>query len=131
MLESAFYQRGHDMKFLFLASFTLVAAAALSGCAAPSASARSAGPVKVLSSAKQDSAVAQCIQVTWQNEAMFGTSSDVFLHDLSGGGFTVFTTESTYFADVHAKGPATTVEFYAPQADSQAALRSAAIATCL
>ncbi|EGH65577.1 hypothetical protein PSYAC_11826, partial [Pseudomonas syringae pv. actinidiae str. M302091] len=29
---------------------------------------------------------------------MFGTSSDVFLHDLAGGGFTVFTTESKYFA---------------------------------
>ncbi|KPX15769.1 putative lipoprotein [Pseudomonas syringae pv. delphinii] len=131
MLESAFYQRGHDMKFLFLTSATVIAAVALSGCAAPSSSARSAGPSKVLSSAKQASAVAQCIQVTWQNEAMFGTSSDVFLHDLAGGGFTVFTTESKYFADVQSKGPATTVEFYAPQGDTQAALRSAAIATCL
>ncbi|RMN40551.1 hypothetical protein SAMN05444506_11367 [Pseudomonas syringae] len=130
MLESAFYQRGHEMKFLFLTSATVIAAVALSGCAAPSSSARSAGPSKVLSSAKQASAVAQCIQVTWQNEAMFGTSSDVFLHDLAGG-FTVFTTESKYFADVQSKGPATAVEFYAPQGDAQAALRSAAIATCL
>ncbi|RMQ99265.1 2-oxoacid ferredoxin oxidoreductase [Pseudomonas syringae group genomosp. 7] len=119
------------MKFLFLTSATVIAATMLAGCAAPSGSARAAGPFKVLSSAKQDAAVAQCIQVTWQNEAMFGTSSDVFLHDLSGGGFTVFTTESRYFADVHGKGPATLVEFYAPQGDSQAALRSAAIVTCL
>lgn len=131
MLESAFYQRGHDMKFLFLTSAAVIAAATLVGCAAPSSAARSAGPSKVLSSARQDAAVAQCIQVTWQNEAMFGTSSDVFLHDLSGGGFTVFTTESKYFADVQSKGPTTTVEFYAPQGDTQAALRSAAIATCL
>ncbi|KPX52508.1 hypothetical protein [Pseudomonas ficuserectae] len=119
------------MKLLFLTSATVIAATVLAGCAAPSNSARAAGPFKVLSSAKQDAAVAQCIQVTWQNEAMFGTSSDVFLHDLSGGGFTVFTTESRYFADVRAKGPATAVEFYAPQGDTQAALRSAAIATCL
>ncbi|EGH71307.1 hypothetical protein [Pseudomonas syringae] len=119
------------MKFLFLTSATVIAATVLTGCAAPSSSARAAGPYKVLSSAKQDAAVAQCIQVTWQNEAMFGTSSDVFLHDLSSGGFTVFTTESTYFADVRGKGPTTAVEFYAPQGDAQAALRSAAIATCL
>ncbi|MCI3945571.1 2-oxoacid ferredoxin oxidoreductase [Pseudomonas syringae] len=119
------------MKFLFLTSVTMISAAMLAGCAAPSSSARSAGPSKVLSSAKQDSAVAQCIQVTWQNEAMFGTSSDVFMHDLAEGGFTVFTTETRYFADVHAKGSVTTVEFYAPQGDPQTALRSAAIATCL
>ncbi|MFH7365686.1 2-oxoacid ferredoxin oxidoreductase, partial [Pseudomonas syringae group genomosp. 7] len=73
----------------------------------------------------------QFIQVTWHNEAMFCTSSDVFLHDLTGGGFTVFTTESRYFADLHGKGPATLDEFYATQGVSQAALRSAAIATCL
>ncbi|MCD5995807.1 hypothetical protein KDX38_19245 [Pseudomonas sp. CDFA 602] len=62
---------------------------------------------------------------------MFGTTSDVFMHKLSGGGFTVFTTEARYFVDVHQQGPATAVEFYAPQGDPQSSLRSAAIATCL
>ncbi|WP_260417583.1 2-oxoacid ferredoxin oxidoreductase [Pseudomonas cichorii] len=109
----------------------IAAALLLAGCAAPSDSARSAGPTKVLSSSKQDAAVAQCIQVSWQNEAMFGTTSDVFLHKLSGGGFTVFTTEARYFADVRSTGPATEIEFYAPQGDSHSALRAAAIATCL
>ena len=115
------------MKFPVL----VMAAAVLVGCAAPSNSARSGGPVKVLSSNKQAAAVAQCIQVTWQNEAMFGSSSDVFLHTLSEGGFTVFTTETRYFADVRPQGAATSVEFYAAQGETQANLRSAAIATCL
>lgn len=115
------------MKYLV----AVVAAATLAGCAAPSQSARSAGPSKVLTSSKQETAVAQCIQVSWQNESMFGATSDVFMHKLSGGGFTVFTTQARYFADVRAGGPATTVEFYAPQDDNGSALRAAAIATCL
>ncbi len=123
-----FFRRRHVMKF----PVSIIATALLlAGCAAPSDSARSAGPTKVLSSNKQDAAVAQCIQVSWQNEAMFGTSSDVFLHKLSGGGFTVFTTEAKYFADVRSKGPSTDIEFYAPAGDSHSALRAAAIATCL
>ncbi|CAM3077663.1 2-oxoacid ferredoxin oxidoreductase [Pseudomonas floridensis] len=115
------------MKF----SILVIAATVLAGCAAPSNSARSQGPLKVLSSSKQAAAVAQCIQVTWQSEAMFGTSSDVFMDKLSEGGFTVFTTETRYFADVRPKGTNTAVEFYAAQGDSQTGLRSAAIATCL
>ena len=119
------------MKFLFLTSAAVIAATVLTGCAAPSSSARAAGPYKVLSSAKQDAAVAQCIQVTWQNEAMFGSSADVFMDKLSGGGFTVFTTETRYFADVRPQGAASSVDFYAAPSDTQTGLRSAAIATCL
>jgi 4-aminobutyrate aminotransferase-like enzyme len=115
------------MKFPVL----VVAATVLAGCAAPSASDRSAGPAKVLSSAKQQVAVAQCIQVSWQNESMFGSTADVFIHKLADGGFTVFTTEARYFADVRGSGSGTTVEFYAPREDSQAPLRAAAVATCL
>lgn len=113
------------------AVLAVAATAMLAGCAAPSQSDRSAGPNKVLSSTKQVAAVAQCIQVSWQNEAMFGTTSDVFMHKLGEGGFTVFTTEARYFADVRATGKDTTVEFYARPTDSQAPLRAAAVATCL
>ncbi|TFZ32869.1 2-oxoacid ferredoxin oxidoreductase, partial [Pseudomonas syringae] len=109
------------MKFLFLTIATVIAATLLTGCAAPSSAARAAGPCKVLSSTKQDAAVAQCIQVTWQNVAMFGTSSGVFLHDLSGGGFTVVTNEAADFAGVRGKGPTTAVEVYAPHGRVQAA----------
>lgn len=107
------------------------AAACLAGCAAPSQSDRAAGPVKVLSSTKQAAAVAQCIQVSWQNEAMFGATSDVFMHKLDNGGFTVFTTEARYFADVRGGAADTAIEFFAPANDPQAPLRAAAIATCL
>ncbi|TFZ33198.1 2-oxoacid ferredoxin oxidoreductase, partial [Pseudomonas syringae] len=116
------------MKFLVLTSATVIAANLLAGCAAPSRAARAAGPYKVLSSTKQDAAVAQCIQVTWQNEAMFGTSSCVFLHDLSGGGFTVFTTESPYFADVLCKVPTTAFASYSPHGHAQCPLRARALA---
>jgi N-dimethylarginine dimethylaminohydrolase len=108
-----------------------IAAALLAGCAAPSQSDRAAGPFKVLSSTKQDAAIAQCIQVSWQNEAMFGATSDVFMHKLGEGGFTVFTTEARYFADVRGSASGTTIEFFAPSTDSQTPLRAAAIATCL
>lgn len=107
-----------------------LAAACLAGCAAPSQSDRAAGPVKVLSSTKQAAAVAQCVQVSWQNEAMFGATSDVFMHKLDNG-FTVFTTEARYFADVRAGAAQTEIEFFAPANDPQAPLRAAAIATCL
>ena len=108
-----------------------VVVACLAGCAAPSQSDRAAGPAKVLSSTKQAAAVAQCIQVSWQNEAMFGATSDVFLHKLDNGGFTVFTTEARYFADVRGAASGTSIEFFAPASDTQAPLRAAAIATCL
>ncbi len=127
VLESFFYQRRHDMKLAIL----VIAAAVLVGCAAPSNSARSGGPFKILSSTKPAAAVAQCIQVTWQNEAMFGSSADVFMDKLSGGGFTVFTTETRYFADVRPQGAASSVDIYAAPSDTQTGLRSAAIATCL
>lgn len=109
----------------------VVAAALLAGCAAPFQSDRAAGPFRTMSSAKQDAAVAQCIQVSWQNEGMFGSTSDVFMHKLDGGGFTVFTTEARYFADVREDATGTTVQFYAPLTDNQAPLRAAAVATCL
>lgn len=106
-------------------------AALMAGCAAPSNSARSGGPLKTLASQKTSAEVAQCIQVSWQDTRMFGDTADVFLDPLDSGGFTVFTTQSRYFADVLHQGGGSEVRFYAPDGGDQVRLRSASVATCL
>ncbi|KQQ55843.1 2-oxoacid ferredoxin oxidoreductase [Pseudomonas sp. Leaf127] len=106
-------------------------AALMAGCAAPSSSARSGGPLKTLVSQKTSAEVAQCIQVSWQDTRMFGDTADVFLDRLDNDGFTVFTTQSRYFADVLRQGGGSEVRFYAPDGGEQVRLRSASVATCL
>lgn len=109
----------------------VLTAALLAGCAAPSGMARSGGPKQVLTSQKPDAAVAQCVQISWQDEKLFGNGFDVFMNPLSGGGYTVFTTETEYFADVQAKGGVTQVEYYTKRSGDISERRVAAIATCL
>lgn len=112
-------------------AIVLMAAALMAGCAAPSNSARSGGPVKTLASQKTSAEVAQCVQVSWQDTKLFGDTADVFLDRLDDGGFTVFTTQSQYFVDVLRQGGGSEVRFYAPNGGNQLKLRSASVATCL
>lgn len=109
----------------------LLAATLLAGCAAPSSSARSAGPLKILASGKTAAEVAQCIEVSWQDTKLFGDTADVFLDRLDDGGFTVFTTQTRYFADVVRAGAGSEIRFYASKGAEQIPLRAASIATCL
>lgn len=109
----------------------VIATALLAGCAAPSYLARSDGPVKTLTSGKVSAEVAQCIQFAWQDTKLFGDSADVFLDRQGDGNFTVFTTQTRYFADVLRQGGGSEVRFYAHKGSDQIQLRGAAIATCL
>ncbi|MCO8166917.1 2-oxoacid ferredoxin oxidoreductase [Pseudomonas sp. 21LCFQ02] len=115
------------MKYAILVMATVL----LAGCAAPSNSARSDGPLKTLASEKTSAEVAQCIQVAWQDVKLFGDSADVFLDRQGDGNFTVFTTQTRYFADVLRQGGGSEVRFYAHKGGDQIQLRAAAIATCL
>ncbi len=92
---------------------------------------RSAGPVQVYSSQKPAAAVAECIKVTWANVQLFGDVADVFMDKGEPGGFTVYTTEGEYFADVMGKGPATSISFYAKPDAKVTDRRGAVLATCL
>jgi len=109
----------------------VLTAALLAGCAAPSGMARSGGPKQTLTSQKPDAAVAQCIQISWQDEKLFGNGFDVFMNPLSKGGYTVFTTETEYFADVRSQGGQTLIEYYTARSGDISDRRVAAIATCL
>ena len=109
----------------------VLSVALLAGCAGPSGMARSGGPKQTLTSEKPDAAVAQCLQIAWQDEKLFGTGYDVFMNPQGKGGYTVFTTENVYFADVHAQGKVTLVEYYTDRIGELSERRVAAIATCL
>lgn len=113
------------------ATLVMAAALLLGGCAAPSNMARSGGPLKTLTSEKTSAEVAQCIQVSWQDTKLFGDSADVFLDRQGDGNFTVFTTQTRYFADVLRQGGGSEVRFFADKGGDQIQLRGAAIATCL
>ncbi|MCS3469177.1 hypothetical protein M2401_002915 [Pseudomonas sp. JUb42] len=109
----------------------VLTAALLAGCAAPSGMARSGGPKQTLTSDKPEAAVAQCLQIAWQDEKLFGNSFDVFMNPRGEGGHTVFTTENEFFADVYAQGRGTLVEYYTRRSGEVSERRVAAIATCL
>ncbi|MDH0747092.1 2-oxoacid ferredoxin oxidoreductase [Pseudomonas sp. GD03842] len=107
-----------------------VALAMLAGCTSMS-EVRSAGPAQVYSSEKPAAAVAECIKVSWANVQLFGDVADVFMENGKAGDFTVYTTESEYFADVSGKGGATTINFYAKPGAKVIEQRGAVVATCL
>jgi hypothetical protein len=107
-----------------------VALALLAGCMNMN-STRSAGPKQVYSSQKPAVAVAECIKISWANVSLFGDVADVFMEKGKPGEFTVYTTESEYFADVMGKGATTTINFYAKPGAKAIEKRGAVLATCL
>lgn len=111
----------------------LICAAALGGCVGSTmTSARNAPPTKVLASEKAAQRVAECIEFSWQSEAMFGIDANAYLNAGKDGMFTVYTREAAYFVDVRAQGAGATLNFYAPtQPSAVTDTRLAAIATCL
>lgn len=112
--------------------FTVVAAAMLlAGCAGSAMNeARSKSPYKVLSSAKAGQVVAQCVQFSWQDEAVFGVDAAAYLEPGKVGGYTVYTRAAEVFVDIQEQASGTTVNYYATQ-DTWAKRRLAALATCL
>jgi hypothetical protein len=107
-----------------------VALALLAGCTSPSNQARAVGPYKTYSSQKSAVVVAQCIEYSWQDQAMIGAEADAFMQS-GEHGFTVFNTGAEFFVDVQAQGAGSSVRYYAPPSSQAAERRGAALATCL
>jgi hypothetical protein len=114
------------MKFLIPA----VALAMLAGCTSPSNLARAVGPYKTYSSQKTAAVVAQCIEYSWQDEALMGAEADAFMQS-SEKGFTVYNTGAEFFVDVQPQGGGSAIRYYAPKSNPAAERRGAALATCL
>ncbi|WP_025804161.1 hypothetical protein [Pseudomonas chlororaphis] len=110
----------------------VMVAVLLAGCAGSAMNeARSKSPYKVLSSAKAEQVVAQCVQFAWQDEAVFGVDASAYLEPAKVGGYTVYTRSAESFADIRGQASGTTVNYYATQDDWVAKRRLAALATCL
>lgn len=114
------------MKFLI----PLVAVAVLAGCTSPSNQARAVGPYKTYSSQKAAAVVAQCIEYSWQDQAMIGAEADAFMQS-GEKGFTVYNTGAQFFVDIQAHGGGSAISYYAPPSSQAAERRGAALATCL
>ncbi|WP_122663482.1 2-oxoacid ferredoxin oxidoreductase [Pseudomonas viridiflava] len=114
------------MKFLI----PVMALAVLAGCTSPSNQARAVGPYKTYSSQKAAAVVAQCIEYSWQDEALMGAEADAFMQSTEKG-FTVYNTGAEFFVDVQPQGVASAIRYYAPASNPAAERRGAALATCL
>lgn len=109
-----------------------LAATLLAGCAGSVMSdARSKPPYKVLKSDKPAKDVAQCVQFSWQDEAVFGVDASGYLQPGEKGGTTVYTRSAESFVDVTTDASGTVLSYYAQQDDFVAKRRLAALATCL
>ncbi len=69
-----------------------LAATLLAGCAGSAMNeARTQAPYKTLTSDKPEQVVAQCVQFSWQDEAVFGVDAGAYLQTGKKGGSTVYT----------------------------------------
>lgn len=110
---------------------TALALCVLTGCTTLNMKdARNAAPSQALTSDKQAQKIAQCLQYSWQDEAMFGVTTDAGLEAVEGG-YTVYTPAAYYFADIKASGGGSQVLFYARESGDMAQRRLASLATCL
>ncbi|MHC6226129.1 hypothetical protein ACYU03_15390 [Pseudomonas sp. X10] len=110
----------------------MAAAMLLAGCASSAMeAARGKAPSAQMDSQKAQEVVAQCIQFSWQDEAVFGVDASGYLEPRKQGGFTIYTREAESFADVYPQAGGTRVDYYAQKTNSIALRRKAAAATCL
>jgi len=109
-----------------------LAATVLAGCAGSVMDdARTRPPYKTLTSEKPEKVVAQCVQFSWQDEAVFGVDAAAYLEPGKQGGSTVYTRSAESFVDINSDASGTTLNYYAQQDDFVAKRRLAALATCL
>ncbi|NUT80168.1 hypothetical protein THH46_20105 [Pseudomonas sp. NA13] len=109
-----------------------LAATLLAGCAGSAMKeARTQAPYKILTSDKPEQVVAQCVQFSWQDEAVFGVDAAAYLQPGKQGGLTVYTRSAESFVDVQTGATGTTLNYYAKHDDFVAKRRLAALATCL
>ena len=111
---------------------TALAAALLAGCAGSAMTdARTQAPTQVLKSDKPEKQVAQCVQFSWQDEAVFGVDAGAYLQPGKQSGSTVYTRSAESFVDLSTDASGTTLKYYAQHDDFVAKRRLAALATCL
>lgn len=104
----------------------------LAGCMAPTMNeARQEGPDKVLYSKKSDKVVAQCVQYEWQNQSLFGVTPEATLQPSRDNGYTVFTSGSEYFVDIHPGASGSVAKYYAVLNNWISAKRLTALQSCL
>lgn len=110
----------------------VMVAVLLAGCASSTMDdARARAPSKILSSAKADQLVAQCVQFAWQDEAVFGVDAAAYLEPGKTGGYTVYARSAESFVDIKAEAAGTSALFYAVEDNFVSKRRLAALATCL
>jgi uncharacterized protein YceK len=104
----------------------------LAGCAGSVMdNARTGTPYKVLHSDKPEKDVAQCVQFSWQDEAVFGVDAAAYLQPGKKGGSTVYARSAESFVDLSTDASGTVLSYYAQHDDFVAKRRLAALATCL
>ena len=104
----------------------------LAGCAGSVMDdARTKTPYKTLKSNKPTTIVAECVQFSWQDEAVFGVDASAYLEPGKKGGSTVYTRSAEAFVDVTTDASGTQLNYYAQKDDFVAKRRLAALATCL
>ena len=104
----------------------------LAGCAGSTMNdARTGTPYKTLTSNKPEKVVAQCVQFSWQDEAVFGVDASAYLQPGKKGGSTVYTRSAEAFVDVTTDASGTQLNYYVQKDDFVAKRRLAALATCL
>jgi len=109
-----------------------LAATLLAGCAGSAMEqARTQAPYKTMTSSKPEQVVAQCVQFSWQDEAVFGQDAGAYLQPGKKGGSTVYTRSAESFVDLKTDATGTTLNYYARHDDFVAKRRLAALATCL
>lgn len=107
-------------------------ATVLAGCAGSvMEDVRTQTPYKTLKSDKPEKVVAQCVQFSWQDEAVFGVDAGAYLQPGKKGGSTVYTRSAESFVDVSSDASGTLLNYYAQKDDFAAKRRLAALATCL
>lgn len=109
----------------------IIAAMLLAGCASTVIDeARSGQPEKIFNSTKEALKVAECVQFSWQDEAVFGVDASGYL-ERERELIVVSTRGAEFFADIAAAGAGSQVKFYAKTKGPLAQRRMAALATCL
>ncbi|MCE0464042.1 MULTISPECIES: hypothetical protein [Pseudomonas] len=110
----------------------VLATTLLAGCAGSAMEhARTQAPYKTMTSDKPEQVVAQCVQFSWQDEAVFGVDAGAYLQPGKKGGSTVYTRSAESFVDLESGAQGTTLNYYARHDDFVAKRRLAALATCL
>lgn len=102
------------------------------GCASNTMEqARQAGAYKSFDSGKPAQRVAECVEFSWQEEAVFGIDASGYLRADGAERFTVYSRGGEYSVDIQGSQGGSKVSYFTLKRDEVAERRLAAVATCL